>query len=278
MSTISTHPGRHASRTLSAIGAVIALAIALSTHAYCGNPAEEMAKMGKTTTTGGVDPNTDSWVSIQNSLHQFGHNGFLLRIFLSLSLAVGCAWAIGWHPRRAGLTDPLADIEERKALIILGMVGAIVAELSANNQTLAFVIFGIGALLRFRTVLDNPKLTGKAITVVIIGLACGIGSWVLAVFVTVFAWVLINRLESHVACRIRFRLRGEMDPRAAYGMVQSVLVAHHCHLESSTFSDSKGQMVFLLLMPSNLDPKLIEADVRTNLPKDDDSQITIQAA
>ena len=42
------------------------------------------------------------------------------------------------------------------------MVGAVVAELSGTSQTLAFVIFGIGALLRFRTVLDNPKLTVKA--------------------------------------------------------------------------------------------------------------------
>ena len=83
--------------------------------------------------------------------------------------------------------DPLADLEERKALILLGVVGAVVAELSGTSQTLAFVIFGIGALLRFRTVLDNPKLTGKAIMVVVVGLACGMGSWAMAVFVTALA-------------------------------------------------------------------------------------------
>ena len=83
-----------------------------------------------------------------------------------------------WHGIRAqpALLASLSDLEERKTLVLLGMVGAIVAELSGTNQTLAFVIFGIGALLRFRTVLDNPRLTGKAITVVIIGLACGMGS------------------------------------------------------------------------------------------------------
>src|SRR5205807_5733181 len=85
-------------------------------------------------------------------------------------------------PRRS-LANPLSDLEERKALILLGMVGAVVAELSGTSQTLAFVIFGIGALLRFRTLLDNPKLTGKAITVVVVGLACGMGSWAMAVFV-----------------------------------------------------------------------------------------------
>src|SRR5436305_1821493 len=112
-----------------------------------------------------------------NGIDRLGHPEFILRLFVSLSLAVGCAWAIAWHPRRSSLANPLADLEERKALILLGMVGAVVAELSGSSQTLAFVIFGIGALLRFRTLLDNPKITGKAITVVVVGLACGMGSW-----------------------------------------------------------------------------------------------------
>src|SRR5439155_10375779 len=38
---------------------------------------------------------------------------------------------------------------------------------------------------------DNPKLTGKAITVVVVGLACGMGSWAMAVFVTGFTWLLV---------------------------------------------------------------------------------------
>ncbi len=181
---------RHLGRALRAIaaGAVIALVSVLSSAAFGANPAEEMAKAGA---TGGIDPKGDSWVSIQKSIEQFGHPEFILRLFLSLSLAVGCAYAIAWHPRRASLADPLADLEERKALILLGVVGAVVAELSGTSQTLAFVIFGIGALLRFRTLLDNPKLTGKAIMVVVVGLACGMGSWAMAVFVTAFAWVLV---------------------------------------------------------------------------------------
>src|SRR6185312_10903226 len=141
-----------------------AFIVVLSSSAFGANPAEELAKHGA---TGGIDPKGNSWVSIQQSVEQFGHPEFILRLFLSLSLAVGCAYAIAWHPRRASLADPLADLEERKALILLGVVGAVVAELSGTSQTLAFVIFGIGALLRFRTLLDNPKLTGKAIMVVV---------------------------------------------------------------------------------------------------------------
>src|SRR5436190_8664015 len=196
---------RHFGRVLRAIAAVavIALVSVLCSAAFGANPVTEMAKTGA---TGGIDPKGNSWESIQQSIEQFGHPEFILRLFLSLSLAVGCAWAIAWHPRRSSLANPLADLEERKALILLGLVGAVVAELSGSNQTLAFVIFGIGALLRFRTLLDNPKLTGKAITVVVVGLACGMGSWTMAVFVTAFSWVLVYLLESHVGCRIKIRL------------------------------------------------------------------------
>ena len=278
-SIVSVHPfhtGRHFGRALSTIGiiAVITLVIGMSTAVFGANPATEMAKMG--TTTGGIDPHGDSWLSIQHSLQQFAHPEFMLRLFLSLSLAVGCAWLIAWHPRRSSLLNPLSDLEERKALILLGMVGAIIAELSGSSQTLAFVIFGIGALLRFRTALDNPKLTGKAITVVVVGLACGMGSWAMAVFVTVFSWLVVYWLDSHASCRIRIRLEKEVDPQPIFGMVQSLLVSHHCRLQSSALYEEKGQMVFLLYIPAGIDPKKLESEMRTKLKKSDASKIDIE--
>jgi hypothetical protein len=267
-------PNRHlgsARRPIAAV-AFIALLSVLSSAAFAANPAEEMAKSGA---TGGIDPKGNSWVSIQQSIQQFGHPEFILRLFLSLSLAVGCAYAIAWHPRRASLADPLADLEERKALILLGVVGAIVAELSGTSQTLAFVIFGIGALLRFRTVLDNPKLTGKAIMVVVIGLACGMGSWAMAVFVTIFGWLLVYWLDSHSSCRVRIRLDDQEDPKPVFGMVQSLLVSHKCRLQSSALYEDKGQMVFLLYIPTGVDPRQLEAEVRSSLKKHHVSKITV---
>jgi len=252
--------------------AVIALLSVLSSAAFGANPAEEMAKAGA---TGGIDPKGNSWVSIQQSIQQFGHPEFILRLFLSLSLAVVCAYAIAWHPRRASLADPLADLEERKALILLGVVGAVVAELSGTSQTLAFVIFGIGALLRFRTVLDNPKLTGKAIMVVVVGLACGMGSWAMAVFVTIFGWLLVYWLDSHSSCRVRIRLDDQEDPKPVFGMVQSLLVSHKCRLQSSALYEDKGQMVFLLYIPSGVDPRQLEAEVRSRLRKNRVSKIDV---
>jgi hypothetical protein len=265
---------RRMRRALRTVALVIGIAFVslLSSAALGANPAEEMAKSGH---TGGIDPKGNSWVSIQQSVEQFGHPEFILRLFLSLGLAVGCAYAIAWHPRRASLADPLADLEERKALILLGVVGAVVAELSGTSQTLAFVIFGIGALLRFRTLLDNPKLTGKAIMVVVVGLACGMGSWAMAVFVTAFTWVLVYWLDSHSSCRVRIRLDDGEDPKPVFGTVQSLLVSHKCRLQSSALYEDKGQMVFLLYIPSGVDPKQLEAEVRSSLKKHNVSKITV---
>jgi hypothetical protein len=265
---------RRLGQALRAIAVVVVIGIVsvLSSAAMGANPAEELAKSGS---TGGLDPKGNSWVSIQQSVEQFGHPEFILRLFLSLSLAVGCAYAIAWHPRRASLADPLADLEERKALILLGVVGAVVAELSGTSQTLAFVIFGIGALLRFRTLLDNPKLTGKAIMIVVVGLACGMGSWAMAVFVTAFGWVLVYWLDSHSSCRVRIRLDDGEDPKPVFGTVQSLLVSHKCRLQSSALYEDKGQMVFLLYIPSGVDPMQLEAEVRSSLKKHNVSKINV---
>jgi len=265
---------RRLRRALRAIAAVviIALVCVLSSAAFGANPAEEMAKAGA---TGGIDPKGNSWVSIQKSVEQFAHPSFILRLFLSLTLAVGCAFAIAWHPRRASIRNPLADFEERKALILLGVVGAVVAELSGTSQTLAFVIFGIGALLRFRTVLDNPKLTGKAIMVVVVGLACGMGSWAMAVFVTAFSWLLMFWLDSHSSCRVRIRLDDTEDPKPVFDAVKSLLVSHNCKVQSSSLFEDKGRMVFLLYLPNGVDPTRLEHEVRARLHKNHVSRIDV---
>ena len=269
--------GRGLGPVLRLIGAValIVAAGALSSAAFGANPLEELGKHPPV--TGGVDPHGDSWQSISNSLNQFAQPQFVLRLFLGFMLAVGCAWVVGWHPRRSVFGAPLGDVEERKTLLILGLVGAVVAELSAGSPTMAFVIFGIGALMRFRTVLDNPKLTGKAIMVVVIGLACGMGSWVMAVFVTVFTWILIYKSESHEGCRMRIRVEDAVNAEALFGAVPSLLASHNCRLHSSELNSGKGQMVFHLFIPCGLDPKRLEAEVRAKLPQLADAKIDIQS-
>lgn len=272
-----SHAKLHVGRFFASIvmTAVFGLVWLVSPAAQAANPAEEMFKGGRPFIDGGIDPHGDSWRSMAHSLEQFLHPEFMLRLFLSLSLAIVCSWIVAWHPRSTRLAS-LSDLEERKTLILLGMVGAVVAELSGTSQTLAFVIFGIGALLRFRTVLDNPKLTVKAIIVVVVGLACGMGSWVMAVFVTVFSWVLIFVLESRLACRIRIRLADDdADLEQAFSTVQSMLVSRGCRLQNSALYKGKQQLEFFLHIPAELDMRKLELDLRAMLPHANNARITM---
>jgi len=255
---------------IAAITAVGATLCVFALPAFAANPIEEEAKHK----FGGVDPHVDSWLSMQHSLEQFLHPEFMLRLFLNLLLAVACAWVIAWHPRSSRLAS-LSNLEQRKTLLLLGMVGAIIAELVATSQTLAFVIFGIGALMRFRTLLEDPKLTVKAITVVVIGLACGMGSWVMAVFVTAFSWVLIFWLDSRVACRLRIRLADEEDLEPSLKSVQSMLVSRGCNLQNAGLNKAKRQMEFFLHIPAELDLRKLESDLRAMLPEAGHARIAI---
>ena len=209
--------GRRLGRVLGIIGAVAVIAFIgiLSPVAFGANPADEMFKTGAT--HGGTDPQGNSWMSIQRSLEQFAHPEFMLRLFLSLGLAVVCAWVVAWHPRRSGRMDPLTDLEERKTLILLGMVGAIVAELSGSSQTLAFVIFGIGSLLRFRTAARQSETHreshhGRGDRARLRHGLMGDGGLRHRLQLAARLW-----LDSHVVCRIRIRFEEDVDPSRCMG-------------------------------------------------------------
>ncbi|PYV94317.1 MAG: hypothetical protein DMG89_25650 [Acidobacteria bacterium] len=58
-------------------------------------------------------------------------------------------------------------------------------------------------------------------------------------------------------------------------MMQSLLVSHHCRLQSSALYEDKGQMVFLLYIPAKIDPRKLEAEVRAKLRKSDVSKIDV---
>jgi hypothetical protein len=70
MPTQLFYSNRDLGRALRAIGIMVVIAFVLSSAVFGANPAEELAKAGS---TGGLDPKGNSWVSIQQSVEQFGH-------------------------------------------------------------------------------------------------------------------------------------------------------------------------------------------------------------
>lgn len=112
-----------------------------------------------------------------------------------LLAAAACATLLAFHPVYRGRSVSLADLDLRKTLIIYGIVGALIAVICTVSPSMAFVIFGIGGLMRFRTDVGASKDTGHTIMATLIGLCWGLGLELVAVLATVFFWILIFALD-----------------------------------------------------------------------------------
>jgi len=131
---------------------------------------------------------------------------FLLGAFLNLILAVALGAVIGFHPRRLRTADTLEEIEAPKVSIVYAVIGSLIGILVVKyGLVMGFVLFGIGGLIRFRTVMRSAQLTGQVIFVTLIGLTCGLDLPHVAVLVTVFDFVLTFALEARITYRVDVR-------------------------------------------------------------------------
>ncbi|MSR70272.1 MAG: hypothetical protein EXS17_08005 [Phycisphaerales bacterium] len=215
--------------------------------------------------------------SIQSSLDHFMTPWVAASLLLGLAVAAGCGLALAWHPRRSGKGDPVEDLEQRNTLIVLALVGAIVSELVRVDPAMALVVFGIGGLIRFRTILDNPKITGKAIMVVVIGLACGLGELAMGVFFTAFAWLLMFWLDSNVGFRVRLKLTARCDSKATLLALLDMIRRVGGRTASADDYQHKRQIVVTGRLPSSVDPVKFKASLANKLPMGEDLEIELKA-
>jgi hypothetical protein len=96
------------------------------------------------------------------------------------------------------------------------------------------------------------------------------GSWVMAVFVTIFSWILIFLLESRLACRI-----DEADLEQTFSTVQSMLVSRGCRLQNAALYKGKQQLEIFLHIPAELDMRKLELDLRAVLPNANSAKIVM---
>ena len=197
---------------------------------------------------------------LRHALDQFGNWAAWLELVLGVSLAVGLATVLAYHPRTTTRRDLVEASEERKTLVILGVIGAVVSALVVIDQSMALVIFGIGSLIRFRTVIGNPHMTGRAILVVVIGLACGLSQFVTAIVIAAAAWVVIWWLHARRAACIKVRVPAGADGTRAQLLAAESLRQLKCRVQSQRSGTSGRTTTFVALVPAAMaDEALIES-------------------
>jgi uncharacterized membrane protein YhiD involved in acid resistance len=101
---------------------------------------------------------------------------------------------LAFRPRRKGTPQRQAPVIQTK--IILAVVGAVVMLVVGSSLARAFGIVGAAGLVRYRAKIDDPKDAGVMLSTLAVGLAAGVGVWLLAAFATVFILALLWIIES----------------------------------------------------------------------------------
>ena len=172
--------------------------------------------------------------------------GFMTYAFLTLILATVLGAAIAYHPKHGQTADTMEEIEAPQIYIMYAVIGAIIGILVVKyGLVVGFVLFGIGGLIRFRTVLRSASLTGRVIFVTLIGLTCGLDLPHVAVLATVFGFVLIYILDARVTYRIDIKALAPENVAEAATAYRAILEQHSSRIMSEKKNPGKGRITFI---------------------------------
>lgn len=194
----------------------------------------------------GAGGTAQDFPTVEESLRAFTDVGQVAYLVIGILLAIALSATIAFHPRRKGRVTEEEDLEYPKTIILFAVVGAIVAQIVRVSPAMALVVFGIGGLIRFRTRIGAPADTGHAILSTLIGIAAGMGLYLLAIIGTATGWFMIFAMESQRTYHFRVRDLDEeaaLDSRATY---LALLKANGWRVLGEAHRPDKGKLDYYL--------------------------------
>jgi len=204
-------------------------------------------------------PRGEGWQGFQDM-------GFLINASANLLLAAVLGAIIAYHPRHAQTADTFEEIEATQIYILYAVIGSITGILVVQyGMAVGFVLFGIGALIRFRTILRSASLTGRLIFVTLIGLSAGLDLPHVAVLVTLFGFVLIFFLDARFTFRIYVRGLPQDAVSQAAKAYREVLEHENCRIISEKKDPDRGRVTFIIRSPQVDTGKNLEASLENKI-------------
>jgi len=191
------------------------------------------------------------------SLTSVGWRGFLdgpymLESFIALSLAVALGMVIAFHPTTKRTIDTAEEAEMPKVYIIYALIGAVIGVVVLKyGMVIGFVVFGLGGLMRFRSVAGSTRDTGRLIIVTLIGLISGLNLPQFAVMATAFACLLIYIFDGHPVCSLEVSEIPKGRVKDASDAYRRVLAQLNCKLISERRSFAKSRIDYVFRAPRN---------------------------
>lgn len=113
---------------------------------------------------------------------------------IALPLAALLGAALAFRPLRRG--TPSRDPAVIQTQVVLSVVGAVIMLVVGASLARAFGILGAANLVRYRAKIDDPKDAAVMLVALAVGLATGVGVYLVAAISTVFILALLWGLES----------------------------------------------------------------------------------
>jgi uncharacterized membrane protein YhiD involved in acid resistance len=124
-----------------------------------------------------------------------------------MALASLLAASIAYRPwRRFIRKTPKPSLQGAQAQVLIAAAGALLVVVIRDNMALAFGLVGLGAFIRFRSGISDPRDAAILLVVVGIGMACGLWLPWMAVAGTLFVCVLLAIFDATAKKRTRVSL------------------------------------------------------------------------
>ena len=191
---------------------------------------------------------------------------FLGNAFMTLTLATLLGAAIAYHPRLTKAVDTLEEIEAPKVFVLYAVIGALIGIMVVKyGLIVGFVLFGIGGLIRFRTVLTSAKLTGHVIFVTLIGLSCGLDLPHVAVLATLFGFALLFILDARQTFCMEIRAIPDARFAEATAAYRKLLLDDGCEIVAEKKKPESGRLSFLFQTKSSITRAHFEALIEEHI-------------
>jgi uncharacterized membrane protein YhiD involved in acid resistance len=116
-------------------------------------------------------------------------------------------------------------LENAQAQTLIAVAGALMVSVIGDNMARAFGLVGLGAFIRFRSGIKDPRDAAVMFVMIGIGMACGLGNIPMALVSAAFCGVVLALFDATGKARLRrIRVAIEMDqPRVGFPAVRSAL-------------------------------------------------------
>jgi len=220
------------------VGIVLLVAGGVVTVSMAGQPALPAPAQPE------VDPFASPYVTREELLSE------IRAVVVRLPLAAALGAALALRPRRRG--TPIRQPAVVQTQIVLAIVGALIMLVVGASLARAFGIVGAANLIRYRSKIDDPKDAVVMLSALAVGLAAGVGLFVLAFFSTAFLVLALWVIESFEPHTRVFELSVKLGERTAELRPKIEAVLRRFKAEYELRQSGEDEVSYLVTAPLEL--------------------------